>query len=63
MDTTQPGLDSFDPDRWGLPADAVAGLADRLHALWTRFRPRAPPKSRDSPNELECLLRRARKMP
>ena len=39
MDTTDLGLDIFDPDRWGLPADAVASLAARLHALWTRFRP------------------------
>ncbi len=39
MDTIEAAVDIFDPDRWRLPADAVASLADRLHALWTRFRP------------------------
>ena len=39
MVTTETCLDIFDPDRWGLPADAVASLAERLHSLWTRFRP------------------------
>ncbi len=39
MVTIETCLDIFDPDRWGLPADAVASLAERLHSLWTRFRP------------------------
>jgi SRSO17 transposase len=39
MEPTETAVDLFDPDRWGLPADAVASLAERLHALWTRFRP------------------------
>lgn len=39
METPAPAVDRFDPDRWGLPADAVASLAERLHALWTRLRP------------------------
>ena len=33
MDTPEAAVDLFDPDRWGLPADAVASLADRLHTL------------------------------
>ena len=41
------GFDIFDPDRWGLPAEAIAGLADRLHALWTRFRPGFQTSTRD----------------
>ncbi|MCL0104884.1 hypothetical protein M1O57_04780, partial [Dehalococcoidia bacterium] len=28
----------LDPQRWGLPMEAVANLADRLQHLWTRFR-------------------------
>jgi SRSO17 transposase len=48
MDTTETGVDIFDPDRWGLPADAVASLAERLHALWTRFRPCFTTTTRDA---------------
>lgn len=47
MHTTEPAVDIFDPDRWGLPADAVASLGDRLHALWTRFRPCFTTSTRD----------------
>lgn len=47
MDTLERGTDIFDPDRWGLPADAIAGLADRLHLLWTRFRPCFTTTTRD----------------
>jgi SRSO17 transposase len=39
MDTPKPQLDIFEPDHWGLPAEAVASLAQRLCDLWTRFRP------------------------
>lgn len=35
-DTTE--LDVFDPQRWGLPIKAVAGLADRLWRFWSRYR-------------------------
>lgn len=28
----------FDPQRWGLPSEAVYDLADRLHRFWERFR-------------------------
>jgi len=47
MGTTETGVDLFDPDRWGLPTDAVASLAERLHALWTRFRPCFTTTTRD----------------
>lgn len=47
MPTTETCLDVFDPDRWGLPADAVASLAERLHSLWTRFRPCFTTTTRD----------------
>lgn len=48
METTVPAVELFDPDRWGLPADAVASLAERLHALWTRFRPCFKTTTRDA---------------
>lgn len=48
MDAIEAAVDIFDPDRWGLPADAVASLADRLHALWTRFRPCFTTTTRDA---------------
>ena len=34
--TNQP--DRFDPQRWGLPPEATADLADRLRRTWVRFR-------------------------
>ncbi len=57
MDTTDLGLDIFDPDRWGLPADAVASLAARLHALWTRFRPCFTTTTRDASPHAWVYLR------
>jgi SRSO17 transposase len=57
MDTPEPGLDIFEPDRWGLPAEAVAGLADRLHALWTRFRPCFQTTTRDGSTYAWVYLR------
>jgi SRSO17 transposase len=47
MDTTELGPAVFEPDRWGLPAAAITGLADRLHVLWTRFRPCFQTTTRD----------------
>jgi SRSO17 transposase len=55
MDT--PELDIFDPDRWGLPADAVANLAERLHALWSRFRPCFSTTTRDGSAHAWVYLR------
>ena len=48
MATPAPAVDLFDPDRWGLPADAVASLAERLQLLWTRFRPCFKTTTRDA---------------
>jgi len=63
MDTTATGLDVFEPDRWGLPADAVASLAERLHALWTRFRPCFRTTTRDGSLHAWGYLRGAVTMP
>ena len=57
MDTREPAGDLFDPDRWGLPADAVASLAERLHALWTRFRPCFTTTTRDGSPHAWVYLR------
>ena len=57
MDTSEPAADIFDPDRWGLPADAVASLAERLHALWTRFRPCFKTTTRDASSHAWVYLR------
>ena len=39
--------DVFDPERWGLPIEAVTSLADRLGQVWTRFRDCFKTKTRD----------------
>ena len=39
--------DLFDPERWGLPNEAVTSLADRLQQVWTRFRACFKTKTRD----------------
>ena len=39
--------DVFDPERWGLPSEAVTGLADRLWQVWMRFRDCFKTKTRD----------------
>jgi SRSO17 transposase len=57
MDAIEPGLGIFEPDRWGLPAEAVAGLGDRLHALWTRFRPCFQTTTRDGSAHAWTYLR------
>lgn len=41
------GPDVFDPQRWGLPAEAVADLADRLRRVWSQFRECFKTKTRD----------------
>src|SRR4051794_2044740 len=63
MDTCEPTSDLFDPDRWGLPADAVASLAERLHALWTRFRPCFTTTTRDGSPYAWVYLRGVLTMP
>lgn len=47
----------FDPQRWGLPPEAVAGLADRLRRIWARFRSCFQTKTRDSSPHAWVYLR------
>ena len=35
-EATEP--DVMDPSRWGLPAEAVGFVGERLHQVWERFR-------------------------
>src|ERR687894_2943133 len=57
MDTPETAVDSFEPDRWGLPTEAITTLADRLHALWTRFRPCFQTTTRDGSAHAWVYLR------
>jgi SRSO17 transposase len=38
----------FDAQRWGLPQEAIADLANRLRRIWTRFRDCFTTKTRDT---------------
>jgi hypothetical protein len=38
----------FNPDRWGVPSDAVEQLADDLDAFWQRYRPCFRTRTRDT---------------
>lgn len=38
----------WEPQRWGLPREAVLGLGQRLHQLWERFRPCFRTQTRDA---------------
>jgi SRSO17 transposase len=49
--------DVFDAQRWGLPAQAVDDLADRLHRFWSRFRHCFRTKTRDSGHHAWTYLR------
>lgn len=49
--------DVFDPQRWGLPAEAVADLADRLRRVWSRFRGCFKTQTRDSSQQAWVYLR------
>ena len=42
------GLYIFDAQRWGLPAEAINDLADRLRRIWSRFRDCFKTKTRDT---------------
>ena len=63
METPATAVDLFDPDRWGLPADAVASLAERFLALWTRFRPCFTTATRDGSLHAWTYLRGVLTMP
>jgi SRSO17 transposase len=47
----------FDPQRWGLPGEAVANLPDRLQYIWDRFRACFKTKTRDSSKHAWPYLR------
>ena len=47
----------FDPQRWGLPAEAVADLANRLRRVWSRFRDCFKTKTRDTSQYALAYLR------
>src|SRR3990170_4737894 len=49
--------DIFDPRRWGLPAEAVAGLGDRLRGVWSRFRFCFRTRTRDASGHAFVYLR------
>lgn len=49
--------DVFAPQRWGLPAEAVADLADRLQRVWSRFRGCFKTQTRDSSQHAWVYLR------
>ena len=49
--------DVFDPRRWGLPAQAVADLGDRLRRVWSRFRDCFRTRTRDSGEHAFVYLR------
>ena len=51
------GLDVFDPQRWGLPTEAVDGLAERLRRIWVRFLSCFQTRTRDPSEHAFVYLR------
>ena len=49
--------DISDPDRWGLPMEAIAHLGDRLQSFWERFRGCFKTKPRDGSGHAWTYLR------
>ncbi|MCH8294563.1 transposase [Candidatus Poribacteria bacterium] len=47
----------FDEKRWGLPAEAVADLAERLRRIWSRFRACFTTQTRDTSEHAFVYLR------
>jgi SRSO17 transposase len=47
----------LDPQRWGLPAEAVADLGDRLRRVWSRFRGCFRTRTRDPSEHAFVYLR------
>ena len=47
----------FDEKRWGLPNEAIADLANRLHRVWERFRRCLTTKTRDTSQYAFVYLR------
>jgi SRSO17 transposase len=52
-----PDQDIFDPDRWGLPLEAVESLADDLYAYWERCRACFRTRTRDGSAHAYTYLR------
>jgi len=46
-----------DPNRWGLPAEAIADLGNRLHSFWERFRGCFKTRTRDAAEHAWTYLR------
>ena len=57
MDTIDTSNDVFNPDRWGLPADAVANLGSKLYEYWMRFRSCFRTRTRDTSEYAYVYLR------
>ena len=49
--------DVFNPDRWGLPANAVANLGSKLYEYWARFRSCFRTRTRDTSEYAYVYLR------
>ena len=47
----------FDEKRWGLPAEAVANLAERLRRIWSCFRACFTTQTRDTSEYAFVYLR------
>jgi len=47
----------FDPQRWGLPTEAITNLAERLRGIWSRFRACFKTKTRDTSEHAFVYLR------
>ena len=56
MNATNEG-DEFDPERWGLPAEAVQDLAERLRQTWERYRACFKTKTCDTSENAFVYLR------
>ena len=50
-------LDALEPQRWGLPAEAVADLGNRLREFWVRFRRCFKTQTRDASGHAWTYLR------
>lgn len=57
MDKEANAADVFDRQRWGLPKEAVADLAEHLRCIWSRFRGCFRTKTRDTSENALVYLR------
>jgi hypothetical protein len=47
----------YEPARWGLPAEAITDLGNRLHRVWYRFRACFKTKTHDGSQHAWTYLR------